>query len=88
MGNIDGLDRAVAQLEKQAYDQSEGNNVRSALHVHLAMTSDVLVVIESGAPWTQCMRTTEGPRLEHRVCATSWHLCGSLYKLCGEGLWA
>ena len=28
MGNIDGLDKAVAQFEKQAYDQSEGNNVR------------------------------------------------------------
>ena len=29
MGNIEGLDRAVAQLEKQAFDQSEGSHVRS-----------------------------------------------------------
>ena len=29
MGPIDGLNAAVAQFEKQAYDQSEGNNVRT-----------------------------------------------------------
>jgi len=35
MGNIEGLDRAVAQFEKQAYDQSEGNNVRFAITLQL-----------------------------------------------------
>ena len=29
MGPIDGLNAAVAQIEKQAFDQSEGNNVRT-----------------------------------------------------------
>ena len=29
MGPIEGLNAAVAQIEKQAFDQSEGNNVRT-----------------------------------------------------------
>ena len=33
MGPIEGLDKAVAQLEKQAYDQSQGNKVGPMLHM-------------------------------------------------------
>lgn len=40
MGPIEGLDRAVAQLEKQAYDQSEGNKVGSMLHMHVLSYPD------------------------------------------------
>ena len=86
MGNIEGLDRAVAQLEKQAHDQSEGNNVRSALHVHVAITPDLTFVIKRGAPWTHSMGTTVGPGLEHKVSAIPWLLCCLLSNLCGEEL--
>ena len=49
MGNIEGLDRAVAQLEKQAYDQSEGDNVRSAVQHRIRISPDMIFDVDSGA---------------------------------------
>ena len=44
MGNIDGLDKAVAQFEKQAYDQSEGNNVRLEALIETAFRLKIIFV--------------------------------------------
>lgn len=44
MGNIDGLDKAVAQFEKQAYDQSEGNNVRLETSLETAIRPGLMLV--------------------------------------------
>lgn len=43
MGPIEGLDKAVAQLEKQAFDQSEGNRVRSIPRMNVLNHRDATI---------------------------------------------
>ena len=61
MGNIEGLDRAVAQLEKQAYDQSEGNNVRSALRNFSKLGHEICR--RKWGSWAQYMGPQMDPKL-------------------------
>ena len=59
MGPIEGLNAAVAQIEKQAFDQSEGNNVRTLgsspgrMALHLA---PFLIVHELHSHLSRCLQ--------------------------------